>query len=107
VARFKLVLMTASSADEAGRIAQALVGERLAACVNLIEGCSSVYRWKGKVVEDREVLMIAKTTSDNFTALEKRVVELHSYDVPEVIALDLTSLSAGYAAWLEAELSGS
>jgi len=98
---FKIVFMTASSVEEASRIAEALVEESLVACVNTIDACQSVYRWQGKVVKDREVLMIAKTTTENVPAIEKRVAELHSYDVPEIIACDLTSLAAGYQAWLE------
>jgi periplasmic divalent cation tolerance protein len=106
MARFKVVLMTAPNAEEASRIAEALVVDRLAACVNLIDGCSSVYRWQGKVVKDREVLMIAKTSAASFAALEKRVGDLHTYDVPEIVAFDLTALSPGYAAWLEDVLGG-
>ncbi len=98
--RYQLVLMTASSAEEARRIAKALVEERLAACVNIVESCRSVYRWKGEIVEDNEAMMFAKTSRDKFGAIVERVRELHSYEVPEIIAADLESLSGDYAGFL-------
>lgn len=99
-ATFNVVFMTAPNGEEASRIAEALVEENLVACVNLIDACQSVYRWKGEIVKDSEVLMIAKTTAENFPAIEERVTELHSYDVPEIIACDLTSLAGSYEEWL-------
>ena len=104
--RYQLVLMTASSADEARRIARTLVEERLAACVNVVESCRSVYRWKDGIVEDAEAMMFAKTARGKFDAIVKRVRELHSYEVPEIIAVDLESLSEGYAAFLDDALGG-
>ena len=100
MSQFQIVFMTASSSEEAAKIAEALVADKLVACVNMIDACKSVYEWQGKVVRDDEVLMLAKTKAENFAAIEKRVGELHSYDVPEVIAVDLDALSAGYASWL-------
>jgi periplasmic divalent cation tolerance protein len=102
--RYQLVFMTASSVEEARRIAKVLVEERLAACVNVVESCRSVYRWKGEVVEDNEAMMFAKTSRGNFGALAERVTELHSYDVPEIIAVDLESLSDGYEGFLREAL---
>jgi periplasmic divalent cation tolerance protein len=93
--------MTASSHEEAEKIAEALVADGLAACVNIIDGCKSVYRWKGETCRDAEVLMLAKTHRDRFEDVEKRVSELHSYDVPEIIALDLGTASDGYHRFLE------
>jgi periplasmic divalent cation tolerance protein len=98
--RYQIVFMTASGADEARRIAKALVEERLAACVNVVESCRSVYRWKGEVVDEAEAMMFAKTSRGRFEALARRVSELHSYEVPEVVAVDLESLSGGYAGFL-------
>jgi periplasmic divalent cation tolerance protein len=98
--RYQLVFMTASSVEEARRIAKALVEEHLAACVNVVESCRSVYRWKGEIVEDNEAMMFAKTSRGNFGALAERVTELHSYEVPEIIAVDLESLSGGYEGFL-------
>ncbi|MGH7804266.1 MAG: divalent-cation tolerance protein CutA, partial [Candidatus Binatia bacterium] len=82
-----VVLMTAGSVEEAARIARALVEERLAACVNLVPGIRSIYRWQGAIADDAEVLLVAKTRRASLDALERRVRELHSYEVPEVLAL--------------------
>lgn len=97
---FQIVFMTAAKKDEAERIARALVDGNLAACVNIVESCRSIYRWKGEVVEDDEVMMLAKTKRGDFDAIVEVVTDLHSYDVPEIIAADLTSLSEGYGGFL-------
>jgi len=102
---YVVVFITAPNAAEAERIAGALVEERLAACVNVLPGCRSIYRWEGALQRDEEVLMIVKSSRRAFAALEKRVVELHSYDVPEVIAVNLTDISEGYLAFLEDSIS--
>ena len=94
------VLVTTSSEDEAASIASALVSERLAACANIIKGIRSIYRWEGTVHDDPEVLIVIKTRSELFDKLEARVRELHSYDLPEVIALDIAKGSEPYLAWL-------
>jgi periplasmic divalent cation tolerance protein len=99
--RYQIVFMTAKNAEEAGRIAAALVDEGLAACVNVVERCRSVYRWKGETVVDDEALLMAKTRRTAFEAIARRVSELHSYDVPEVIGADLTSISKGYGEFLD------
>ena len=80
-----MVEITAPSAEEAERIGRTLVEERLAACVNLLGGIHSIYRWQGAVEEADEVAMIAKTTATRFAALDRRVRELHGYDVPCVV----------------------
>jgi periplasmic divalent cation tolerance protein len=98
---YQVVIMTASNREEAERIAEALVADGLAACVNIIDGIASVYRWKGETFRDAEVLMLAKTHRDRFKDVERRVSELHSYDVPEIIALDLSAASDGYRGFLE------
>lgn len=95
-----MVLVTASSREEGERIAKTLVGERLAACVNVIAGIRSVYWWEGKVEETDEVLLVCKARSSDFNEIEKRVKELHSYTVPEVIALPLREGSREYLTWL-------
>lgn len=97
---FIVVYVTAGSAEEAEHLAQALVGERLAACVNRVKSVRSVYRWQGQVEQSDEELLIIKTRKDLFNALEKRVRALHSYSVPEVIALPVVAGSAGYLGWL-------
>lgn len=102
---FIVVYVTAGSADEADRLARALVDERLAACVNRIKSVQSVYRWQGKVEQSEEELLIIKTSRDRFAALEKRVRELHSYSVPEVIALPVIEGSGAYLKWLNEQVT--
>ena len=95
-----VVLVTAANLEEASRIADALVGGRLAACVNILGGIESVYRWEGKVIRDSEVLMIIKTTDDHYAALEAQIKALHSYTTPEVIAIRIERGSEAYLQWL-------
>jgi periplasmic divalent cation tolerance protein len=102
---FIVVYVTAGSAEEAERLAQALVGERLAACVNRIKSVQSIYRWQGKVEQSEEELLIIKTGKELFPALEKRVRELHSSAVPEIIALPVIEGSVGYLRWLKEQVS--
>ena len=82
-------------------IGRNLVDEGLAACANIVEGVRSIYKWKGVVCDDRECLMVVKTTAANFDAVERRVRELHSYEVPEVIALPILKGSRPYLDWVE------
>ncbi len=98
-----VVLVTAPTAERAAEIARAAVDERLAACGNVVPGVRSVYRWEGKVQEDEEVLLLLKTTRDRLEALRERILALHPYDVPEVIALPVEAGSAPYLAWIRAE----
>ncbi|MGD1074506.1 MAG: divalent-cation tolerance protein CutA [Thermodesulfovibrionales bacterium] len=96
-----VVFITASSEDEAAKIARVLVEERLAGCVNIIKGIRSIYSWMGKVEDEAEVLMTAKTRGSLFNALSTRVKELHSYAVPEIIALPVVKGSTEYLTWLK------
>ncbi len=97
-----VALVTARDTREANRIARALVGEGLAACVNLTEArIRSVYRWKGKVETAREILLLVKTTRRAFAAAERRIRALHSYEVPEIVALPIVAGSRAYLRWLE------
>lgn len=98
-----VVLITAPSSEEAVKIAKALVEERLAACANIIRDIRSVFRWEGKIEDDSEVLIVIKTREALFEDLEKRVRELHSYSVPEVIALPIVKGSEAYLNWLGEE----
>lgn len=98
-----VVLVTAPTPDRAAEIARALVEERLAACGNVVPGLRSVYRWEGKVQEDAEALLVLKTTRARFEALRERVLALHPYEVPEVIALPVEAGSARYLEWIAAE----
>jgi periplasmic divalent cation tolerance protein len=98
-----VVLVTCPTADRAAEIARALVEERLAACGNVVPGLRSIYRWEGKIQEDAEALLVLKTTRERFEALRDRVLALHPYEVPEVIALPIEAGSAAYLAWIAAE----
>lgn len=98
-----VALCTCPNPDAAARIAAALVEERLAACVNAIGGVRSVYRWKGEVCRDDEVLLVIKTTRERFTALAARIVELHPNELPEVIAVEIAAGHAPYLEWIASE----
>ena len=100
-----IVLSTCSSREEADRIARGLVEERLAACVNVVEGVSSVYRWKDAVQEDSEILLIIKSRRDLVARLNERLAAMHTYEVPEAIAIPVVDGSAAYLDWLERELT--
>ena len=82
-------------------IARTIVGEKLAACANILAPCRSVYRWHGQVEETQEVPLLIKTTASAYPQLEARLVELHPYDVPEIIALPLQTGLAAYLTWVE------
>ncbi len=97
---FRIVLSTAGSEEEGVRIARSLIERKLCACVNLAPGVRSFYRWEGAVQDDAEVLLIMKTTQDKLGALSEHLVEIHSYDVPEVLALAVDKGSASYLEWL-------
>ena len=101
-----LILCTCPNAESASRIARAVVEERLAACVNRVPGLTSVYRWQGEIHEDNEVLLLIKTQHERFESLRARIIELHPYDVPEVIALEIAAGHAPYLEWLRTETSG-
>jgi periplasmic divalent cation tolerance protein len=96
-----VVFITASKEAEAVKIARALVENRLAGCVNIIRGIRSIYRWEGKIEDEREVLIIAKTRKKLFKSLMKKVKELHGYTVPEVIAMPIVEGSPDYLKWLK------
>jgi periplasmic divalent cation tolerance protein len=95
-----IVFITAPKEEEAVKIAHALVEAKLAGCVNILKNIRSIYRWEGKIEDENEVLMIAKTEKKLFASLEKKVREIHSYTVPEIIAAPITEGSADYLAWL-------
>ena len=97
---FLEVRIAVPTPDEADRIAGLLVEEGLAACVQVVPGVTSVYRWEGQVERAAELLLLAKTTVDRFDRLVARVTELHSYDTPEVLAVPVARASEGYAVWL-------
>ena len=98
---FALVLTTTGTGEEALSIARALVDEGLAACVNVVPGVTSVYRWKGAVDRASEVLLLIKTRSERFEAVRQALVALHPYELPEIIALPIEAGHAPYLAWLD------
>lgn len=100
-----VVFITAPGEEEAARISYALVEARLAGCVNILKGIRSVYRWEGRIEDEGEVLMIAKTRRELFEPLAKKVKELHHYTVPEVIAFPIVEGSVDYLNWLKEETS--
>lgn len=97
------VYMTAPSMEEAKRIGNTLVEERLAACVNLVNGMISIYRWQGKTEEGSEVIVIAKTTQDLFERMAERVCALHSYDCPCIVAMPITQGHQPFLDWVAEE----
>ena len=105
--RYSVILVTAGSAEEAQRIAQALVKGQLAACCNILPAIRSIYRWQGSVQDDEEWLLIIKSTADRFSRVEARVRELHSYEVPEVLMLPVAAGSAPYLSWIDQSFAGS
>jgi len=101
-----VVLITAPKEEDAAAMANALVEGGLAACVNIIRQVRSIYRWQGKIEDDQEVLMIAKTRKECFADLVNKVKELHTYSVPEIIALPVMDGFEGYLGWLKEETGG-
>jgi periplasmic divalent cation tolerance protein len=99
-----VVLVTVPNAETGERIAEALVAERLAACVNVLPEMRSIYHWKGAVERERELLLVMKTTRDGFEPLRARVVALHPYELPEVIALPVALGHAPYLQWIAASV---
>lgn len=100
----RIVLTTASGPEEADRLAQTLVAERLVACATLVPSARSIYRWQGQVETATETLLLLKTTADQLTALEARLHALHSYQTPEFLVLRAEGGSHAYLDWLAASV---
>ena len=100
-----VVFMTAANGEEAARLAEMLVGARLAACVQILPEIESVYRWKGTIERESEVLLLAKSTIDKFEELEREVRAIHSYETPEIVALPANAISEPYRKWLDENLT--
>jgi len=103
MARVVLVLTTVPSEALGHEIARALVDERLAACVNISAPMTSVYRWKGKAERDTEHQLVVKTTEERLADVERRIRELHSYELPEFLVIEVSSGSDAYVNWVNAE----
>jgi periplasmic divalent cation tolerance protein len=101
----RIVLTTAGSEEEAAKIARHLVERGLAACVNIVPQVTSVYRWKDKVAETREWLLMIKTTAGVFGQVRQAIADLHSYDLPECICLTIEDGSPDYLQWIAESVS--
>lgn len=100
-----VVLTTCNSQEQGAQLARHLIEHRLAACVNILTGARSFYRWKGEIEQASEVVLIIKSRRDIFDKLREAISELHSYEIPEVIALPVVDGSDAYLAWLDRELA--
>ncbi|MBV9671364.1 MAG: divalent-cation tolerance protein CutA [Verrucomicrobia bacterium] len=101
-----IAFSAAGSPDEARRIANVLVAERLAACVNIVDNMHSVYRWRGSLEVSTESLVLIKTRANLLAALESRLRDLHSYEVPELITVPIAAGSQAYLEWIFASTNG-
>ncbi len=101
-----IVLVTVLNGEAATKISEVLVGEELAACVNVLPGVASTYRWQGQIERNEELLCLIKTTAAGFEALRARVVALHPYEVPEVVALPIVAGHVPYLDWIAGSLRG-
>ncbi|MBU1026295.1 MAG: divalent-cation tolerance protein CutA [Candidatus Margulisbacteria bacterium] len=101
--KFNMVYITTKDKEEAKKIGKTLVEEKLTACVNIIDGMESIYRWEGKIEEGREAILIAKTKQSLVKKLTERVKALHSYSCPAIIALPIESGSSDYLKWIDKE----
>ena len=100
-----VVLITTSSLDEAKRIGTSLIDNKLAACTNIISSVESIFRWQGEVCNEKEAMLIVKTRRGIFNDLQSKVKELHSYDVPEIIALPILDGNSDYLKWLDSSIN--
>ncbi|MGH1363050.1 MAG: divalent-cation tolerance protein CutA [Calditrichia bacterium] len=96
-----LVFCTVPDHDTAKQISNVLVTERLAACCNLVPGIRSVYMWQGNICEEEEIQLFIKTSAEVYDSLEKRLLELHPYDVPEILALPVMRGLSTYLKWMD------
>lgn len=104
-ARLIVVLVSMPDADKACSLARDLVEKRLAACANVLEGVRSFYRWKGEICQDPEVLLLIKTRQESLESLVQRVRSVHPYELPEILALDVSGGLAEYMNWVREETS--
>jgi len=99
-----VVFSTCDSEEQAGRIAHALLDQRLAACVNILPGVRSIYRWKGRIEDASEWMLIIKSRRDLMEQLRTAIAKIHTYEVPELLAVPVVDGSDAYLAWLDREL---
>jgi len=98
-----VVLVAVGNQEEAVRIGEGMVNAKLAACANIIPGIQSIYRWKGKIIKAQEVLLILKSTKPRYRALEKAIKVMHTYEIPEIIALPVKECLDQYIGWVRSE----
>ncbi len=101
MSEFRVVFCTIDTIERAKQLAHELVKNRLAACVNIISRGTSIYEWKGEIVEDNEFLLIIKTKATLYSKLEAKIKELHPYEVPEIVSLNLEEGSKDYLDWIK------
>ena len=101
---YSVILCTINDKDKAKEIAKVLLELRLAACVNIVDNVCSIYRWQGEICEDGEYLIIIKSRRDLFEELKNKITELHPYEVPEIISLNIEQGSESYIDWLNGQL---
>lgn len=99
--KFVVVLCTVDNLESAKKIARIVVEERLAVCANIMQGLSSIYHWKGEIVEDSECLLILKTKATLFEVLKNKILEIHPYEVPEIISLGIDNGFDKYLDWIK------
>lgn len=99
-----VVVTTVGTEDQANTISRELVARRHAACVNIVPGIRSVYRWQGKICQDGEMLLLIKTTEDEYEAVSEAIEELHTYDVPEILAFSVSKGESDFLRWIEASV---
>jgi periplasmic divalent cation tolerance protein len=98
---YLVAITTLGDSEQAGRLARALLDRRLVACVNIVPGIRSLYRWKGEIADEGELLLVMKTRADCYPELESAVSALHPYDVPELIAFRLENGAPSYLSWID------
>jgi periplasmic divalent cation tolerance protein len=101
---FQIILSTCADREQAERIARRLVEQQVAACVNILPGVQSIYRWQGNIESAAEVLMVIKTSASLVSEVQSIIASLHSYEVPELLVLPVSGGSEAYLAWLKASL---
>lgn len=99
-----IIFVTVPDQKEGRRISKEILTSRLAACVNIIPGIQSMYQWKGKIVQEKEAMLVLKTTRSRYRKLEQKIKQLHSYEVPEVIAIPIIYGSPQYIEWVAKEV---
>jgi len=99
-----LILSTTDSLESAQKISAALVESHEAACVNIVPGIRSIYRWEGRICDEGEFLLLIKSSTDKFEAVRRRICQLHAYQVPEIVGLPITEGDSDYLSWLRSSL---